>query len=816
MQHCLMRSLISTAACGCIALPALGQQDPPNLIFILTDDMGLEAIRWAGDEGNTHEKVFTDNLEAMSAQGVSFTRCRVNPNCSPTRACLMTGRSALDNGVVGVLGRYNPIEDPGNPCESTTLVDEYAQVTNRLGLQTQERTLGEVLQDMGYYTILIDKWHLGYNEDGEQRGMLPDEDQPLDQGFDVFVDWMDDICDGYGSQDPYYYADFHMLRAMQAARDAVNNRPNPETTPYALFFHTITPHKRHPDSGSVGWWEIWDQTLLVHTKDALGYGNSAVDRFAQNVEALDTALLRELLGPGTGKLGVLDANAQYDDEANTIIFFIGDNGTDASLNAKGKNTLFEGGVRVPLFVMGEGIPGNTQDPIIDDRQISHVDIYETICDIVGATNERDNPNGAFPRRGESFAYNIGYSQIEGTRDITVCSLGNADTGDQVWRVAIVYRPEGEQDDRWKLICDSGGEGLAKLFYDEFYDLKNDPGETCNLVTEGMNYEEIEIYYELRDRLASEWPTAVSVAAEPVDLPDYRPEFQNGDYVLEVLVLNYTLQSSDEDRFYNIDLDPDREHNLLDEGMNQTESALYNAMRDDVEDTWGEGERFTADPNVRVVDVPVTDTLVLGVPTPPFMPPALTIGYKDAGGSNETEFRVFLKFGVSDNDISFPSGFDYGDVVSAQLILHFKHDSQEFNPNYPNNNTYMSRDTDTEVINVYKMLGPWTSNPWDNYDDDLSLGSFDPPPHIIAIPFSSGYATKIRMTPMPQGTPVSFGRNGSLKNVIDGWRSTPSSNHGVILVAEELPMFLSGTSFRDQQVTFQSSDAVIRLTLDRDP
>lgn len=106
-----------------------------------------------------------------------------------------------------------------------------------------------------------------------------------------------------------------MLRAMQAARDAVNNRPNPETTPYALFFHTITPHKRHPDGPDpvgLGWWEIEDEeNLLFYTKDSNGYLDNRIDRFAQNVEALDTALLRELLGPGEDNLEVLDENAQY-------------------------------------------------------------------------------------------------------------------------------------------------------------------------------------------------------------------------------------------------------------------------------------------------------------------------------------------------------------------------------------------------------------------------------------------------------------------------------------------------------------------------
>ncbi len=823
MNQRLARSLISAAACGCIALPALAQQEPPNLIFILTDDMGLEAIQWPGDEGNRHPRIFTTNLNAMAQQGVSFRRCRVNPNCSPTRACLMTGRSALDNGVVGVIGRYNPLDEPGNPCESVPLDGPPAYVTNRLAMQTQERTIAEVLQQMGYYTILIDKWHLGYNEAGEQRGQRPYNPDPpyLDQGFDVFVDWMDDICDGYG-QPGYFFADHHMLRAMQAARDAVNNRPDPEQ-PYALFFHTITPHKRHPDGPDpvgLGWWEIEDEeNLLFYTKDSNGYLDNRIDRFAQNVEALDTALLKYLLRQGNGGLGVLDAEtAEYIPQSNTIIFFIGDNGIDESLNQRAKNTLFEGGVRVPCFVMGAGITGNFQyEGTIDDRQISHVDFYDTICDIVQAPPAvRDNEYGFFPRRGESFAYNIGYSQIEGARDVTACSLGNVpnQSDDQIWRVALIHRPEGGQDDRFKLVCASGGAGLDDLSADEFYDLEDDPTEQVNLAEYGMTYEQLAAYYDLRDRIRDEWPTAVSAAPVPETIPTYWAEYGSGDYLLMVYVVEYELQAYTEDKFYNIQADPDREHNLLDGWMTPEEEQIYAAMRFDVQQMWTFGQRIIPDPDLRVVDIPAVATLVSANPGFLTPPPGLTVGHKDSGGPNDREYRVFLKFEVDDGDIPFPTGFGYGDVASAELIVHFKHDSQEFNPNFPETNDYMSRDSDTGVINVFKMLGPWSVNPWVNFDSETSLGQFDPPAHIIAIPFDSGYATKIRMTPMPQGTPVSFGNSLLLKSVIDGWRATPASNHGVVLIAEELPLFLTGTSFRDQQVTFQTTDAVIRLRLER--
>lgn len=175
-------TMLATLALNCSFTASAVAQELPNLIFILTDDQGIDAIEWP--PGTAPSAIKTPNLFAMAGQGVSFTNCRVNPNCSPTRACLMTGRSTLDTGVVGVIGRYTPLAGMGNPCESTPLTGTAAKVTNRLALQTQERTIAEVLQDMGYYTILIDKWHLGYNEGveptPEDRGLLPTQ-----QGLDV-------------------------------------------------------------------------------------------------------------------------------------------------------------------------------------------------------------------------------------------------------------------------------------------------------------------------------------------------------------------------------------------------------------------------------------------------------------------------------------------------------------------------------------------------------------------------------------------------------------------------------------------------------
>lgn len=244
------------------AAPLDGQ--PPNIVFILLDDQGVESIE--GDAWwNPAEEdwvISTPAMRRFAQQGVSYTNCRVNPNCSPTRAAIMTGRGALQTGVNGVLPRSQEVPPYFSRCDAEPIDGNGARLVNRLALQTQERTLAEVLRDAGYYTILIDKWHLGYNAEGEQRGLLARE-----QGFDVVWEWKENLC--VAGTDQAWYADAHMKNSAAAAVNAVQGRPDPNQ-PYALFFHTIMPHRMwetEPKTGpeAVYWWEVWDRSLLDRT-----------------------------------------------------------------------------------------------------------------------------------------------------------------------------------------------------------------------------------------------------------------------------------------------------------------------------------------------------------------------------------------------------------------------------------------------------------------------------------------------------------------------------------------------------------------------
>ena len=134
-------------------LNAKGDIDQPNIIIMLADDLGYGEL---GCQGN--KEIPTPNIDSIAADGIRLTQAYVaGPNCSPSRAGLITGKIPTRFGY-----EFNPIgarnEDPGT------------------GLPPKEVTIAEMLHDVGYTTGLIGKWHLGGAADYH----------PFRHGFDEF------------------------------------------------------------------------------------------------------------------------------------------------------------------------------------------------------------------------------------------------------------------------------------------------------------------------------------------------------------------------------------------------------------------------------------------------------------------------------------------------------------------------------------------------------------------------------------------------------------------------------------------------------
>jgi len=158
---------------------------PPNIVFILLDDLGINDLSTFGG-GVAGGRAPTPNIDKLAADGANFTQAYSGTGtCAPSRAMLMTGRyptrtgfeftptpegmgrvvSTIANGISG-----NPLPD----VDFNRGVDEARVPYDDMGLPGSEVTIAELLRENDYHTVHIGKWHLGRNE----------ESRPNAQGFD--------------------------------------------------------------------------------------------------------------------------------------------------------------------------------------------------------------------------------------------------------------------------------------------------------------------------------------------------------------------------------------------------------------------------------------------------------------------------------------------------------------------------------------------------------------------------------------------------------------------------------------------------------
>jgi uncharacterized sulfatase len=147
---------------------------PPNIVLILTDDMGFNDISlYNGGAGDG--TLQTPNIDALAEQGVAFTNgYAANAVCAPSRASIMTGRYSTRFGF-----EFTPFYKTGatiirwmeelQPSKIPLLLDKAKAATMKpikaLGLPASEITIAELLKQQGYYTAHVGKWHLGSVDD---------------------------------------------------------------------------------------------------------------------------------------------------------------------------------------------------------------------------------------------------------------------------------------------------------------------------------------------------------------------------------------------------------------------------------------------------------------------------------------------------------------------------------------------------------------------------------------------------------------------------------------------------------------------------
>jgi arylsulfatase A-like enzyme len=417
----------------------------PNVILIMTDDQGY------GDFGVMGNPIIrTPNIDAMAKQSAQMTNFYVSPVCSPTRACLMTGR-------------YN---------YRTRVIDTFL---GRSMMDPEEVTIAEIIKNTGYATGIFGKWHLGDNYPM----------RPQDQGFDEVLvhrgggiaqpsdppggegKYTDPVLfhNGEQVQEKGYCTDVYFNRGMEWMEKIHQNGQN-----FFMYLSTNAPHDPFHDVPT----ELYEQYKkmdLNNDQFPQGKGHKLADQTDVDTMARIYAMITNI-DDNVGKLfKKLERHNLLD---NTIVIFMVDNGPATPRYVAGmrgmKTMVYEGGIRSPLFIhwLSHLKPG-----LKSDRIAAHIDIMPTILDAC---------NIELPHHlkidGRSLLPLLTSQPIEwGDRHIVI----QAHRGDE----PVLYHNFAIRNQRWKLLHASGFgrttfEGEPNF---ELYDMENDPLEMHNIAAQ---------------------------------------------------------------------------------------------------------------------------------------------------------------------------------------------------------------------------------------------------------------------------------------------------------------------------------------------
>lgn len=386
---------------------AFAQAGQPNILLIYADDLGYGETSIQGCKD-----IPTPNIDSIAKNGVRCTQGYVAATyCSPSRAGLLTGKYPTRFG------------------------HEFNAITRMHGLSLSEKTLADRLRSEGYATAIIGKWHLGN---------LP-KYRPNQRGFDEFY--------GTLGNTPFY----HPTNFIDTkTSDLIARIEDPE------FYTTDKYAERALDWLERNHSKPWFLYLPFNAQHApLQAPQKYLDRFPHIADEKRKMFAAMMVGMDDAIGRVLEKIRSIQQEENTLIFFIADNGgptqstTSRNDPLRGfKMTTFEGGPRVPFFVQWKGhLPaGKTYE-----LPVMNLDVVPTCMAALGKPVESNESidgvdiipflRGDDPRRPHTTMY---------------------------WRFGEQW---AVRHGDWKLVVSKGGSGTPEL-----YNLAEDVGERNNLAS----------------------------------------------------------------------------------------------------------------------------------------------------------------------------------------------------------------------------------------------------------------------------------------------------------------------------------------------
>lgn len=318
---------------GCDAEQKHLSINKPNILLLVADDMGYQDLECYGGISKT------PNLNELAKKGIRFTDFyAAAPNCSPSRAGLLTGKSPAR------IGMYNYRPD-GHPMH----------------LRDNEVTVAEILQGQGYKTAHFGKWHLG----SLPQDATLNHPQPNDQGFEY----------SFGTENnakPSHLNPINFVRngeklaeqkgySCQILADETINWIANRIEKDKPFFNYVAFHEPHAKVASPP--ELVKKYAAFPVNDA---------EYLANIEHLDLAVGR-----------IIDYLKENELFKNTMVIFVSDNGSyrqasNGVLRAV-KSYVYDGGIRVPAIIHWDAL--NKKGMVVNEPA-GFVDLLPTICDLL--------------------------------------------------------------------------------------------------------------------------------------------------------------------------------------------------------------------------------------------------------------------------------------------------------------------------------------------------------------------------------------------------------------------------------------------------
>lgn len=422
---------------------------PPNIVFILADDLGYGEVGCYGQK-----KIQTPNIDRLAQEGMRFTQCYSGCHvCAPSRSTLLTG---LHTG-------HTPIRANGGG----------------MALAPDDVTFAKLLKEKGYATGGFGKWGLGVEKS---------TGSPIRQGFDEFFGYLHQVHAHFyypyflwNNEERFGLPENEGHKQARYSHDVIEDRAldfirRNKDRPFLCYVPFTLPHVELvvPEDSLTPYQGKWPETPLPDPRAGYLGARAPYAVFAGMVGRLDRSV---------GRVMALLKDLHLDND--TVVFFTSDNGPQGAdwkriadfFEGKGslrgyKGSFHEGGIRVPLIVRW---PGKIRAGATSDHACAFWDMLPTLVDLAGAKMSSKTD-------GISIAPTLLAKGVQREHDFLYWEYPHAEGLEQALRMGD-----------WKLVVHAAASKPAEL-----YDLKSDVAESMNLAAQ-----QSDLVKKMKDRLRQE-------------------------------------------------------------------------------------------------------------------------------------------------------------------------------------------------------------------------------------------------------------------------------------------------------------------------